>query len=230
MILKNYNDNIENKKILSLYTYIHNIIEEKDVESLFIKKYIDRLIKKTYNLLKDNEIEISKNKKVEFFGNINMNLNKNLQEYFYNFIINLLLVLYQNINLDLSISDFKISLNKTLYFEVDNKKQLIKDEELIFCNLLTSSSKYKLYFEIFLGNHECNELFKIPLLFSEEFVNIKIKSNKNKIALKLPYFLLIDELYSLKSKEYKDFYLNHFSYNYSDNKVDINFLKVDFSS
>ena len=229
LILKNYNDNIENKKILSLYTYIHNIIEEKDVESLFIKKYIDRLIKKTQNLLKDNEIEISKNKKVEFFGNINMNLNKNLQEYFYNFIINLLLVLYQNINLDLSISDFKISLNKALYFEVDNKKQLIKDEELIFCNLLTSSSKYKLYFEIFLGNHECNELFKIPLLFSEEFVNIKIKSNKNKIALKLPYFLLIDELYSLKSKEYKDFYLNHFSYNYSDNRVDINFLKVGFS-
>ena len=232
LILKNYNsnENIDNKNITRLYSYIHNIIDEKDDESIFLKKYIDRLIKKTHNLLKDNEIEISKNKKIEFFENINRNINRNLQIYFYNFIINILLVMYQNINFDLTSSDLKISLNKILRFEEENKKQLFNDEELLFFNFFSSSSKYKLYFEIFLGNYESNELFKIPLLFSEEFVNIKIKRNNNRINLKFPYFSLMDDLYVLEPNEYKDFYLNHLSYNYSDNKLDIYFIKEDKSS
>ena len=227
LILKNYNNNDGNKKIFGLYSYIHNIIDEKDVESLFIKKYIDRLIKKVQNLLKENEIEISKNKIINFFGKINRKMNKNIQEYFYNFIINLLLVIYQNINIELSVGYLNTKFNKTLYFKKENENLLIKDEELLFCNFFISSSKYKLYFEIFLENNESSELFKVPLLFSEEFVNLKLKSNQNKIALKLPYFLLMDDLYIPSSKEFMDINLCNFSFKYTDNELNIEFIKED---
>ena len=217
----NPEDNIEMKKMISLQTYIHDIIDEKEVESLFLQKYIERLIKLIENLLKENNIEIQKNKAVNFFENIDRKNNIKFQEYFYNFIINLLLVLYQNINIDITMSYAKIKLHKKLNFKVNNVNKIIKDEEKYFCEFLTTSSKFKLYFEMSIEKSQSNELFKIPLLFSEEYVNVKIKCKHNKIALKLPYFSIIDKLYFPSTKEVKSVHLNHFHFQYSDDKINI---------
>ena len=230
LILKshnNSNDDSDNKKIIELHSYIHNIIDEKTVESIFLKKYIDRLIKLIENLLKENETEIQKNKinnDIDFFGKINIKKNRIIQEYFYNFIINLLLVIYQNTYLDISVGLLKIKFNKKLYFKTENNI-LIKNEEKHFCKFFKSSSKYKLYFEYFIGKCESNELYKIPLIFSEEFVNIKLKSNQNLIGLKLPYFLLMDNLYTSSGKEIKIVELYHIYCYYINDKIRIDYIK-----
>ena len=66
-----------------------------------------------------------------------------------------------------------IKLREKLNFKVNNVNKIIKDEEKYFCEFLTTSSKFKLYFEMFIEKSQSNELFKIPLLFSEEYVNVK---------------------------------------------------------
>ena len=228
LILKaNNNTNDDDKKIFSLYNYIHNIIDEKEVQSLFLKKYIDRLVKLVDNIFKDIDFDNTKGKGIDFFGRINRVKNNNIQEYFYNFIINLLLVIYQNTNLDFSISNIKIELNKKFYFKKNNESLLIKDEEKLFCKFFKNTSKYKIFFENFLTKYESDKLFKIPLLFCEEFVNLKIKSNQNRIPLKLPYFYCMDNLYTLSSTEVKMLELYHFSFKYSNDELKIELMKAD---
>ena len=228
LILKaNNNSNDDDKKIFSLYNYIHNIIDEKEVQSVFLKKYIDRLIKLVDNIFKDIDFDNTKGKGIDFFGRINRVKNNNIQEYFYNFIINLLLVIYQNTNLDFSISNIKIQLNKKLYFKKNNESLLIKDEEKLFCKFFKNTSKYKIFFENFLTKYESDKLYKIPLLFCEEFVNLKIKSNQNRIPLKLPYFYCMNNLYTLSSTQVKMLELYHFSFKYSNDELKIELMKVD---
>ena len=55
--------------------------------------------------------------------------------------------------------------------------------------------KYKIYFENFIQSANTIEVFKIALLFSEEFLNIKIKDAKTKSLNKLNLLKMIDNLY-----------------------------------
>ena len=220
IILKTYNnsnDDSDIKKIISLHSYIHDVIKGKEVQSLFLKKYIDRLIRKLEKILKENESE-SKIKIIDFFEKINIEKNKYIQECFYNFLINILLVIYHNINFELSVGYLKIRSNKKFKLKINNENIIIQNEEKYFCKLFKSSSKYKLYFENFIGKRECNELYKIPLLLSEEFIILKINYNQNKIPLKLSYLQLMDDVY-ISSKEPKIVQLKHFYYLFIEDEI-----------
>ena len=71
----------------------------------------------------------------------------------------------------------------------------MSNDEKIFCDFFRGAIKYKIYFENFLQNLSTIEVIKISLLFSEEFINIKIKDIKNKALNKLSLFNIIDTLY-----------------------------------
>ena len=226
LILKTYNDsNEEAKKLITLHSYVHKIIEGKEVESFFLKKYMDELVKSIEKFLKENGFE-QKYKTVNFFQNISLKSNQIIQEYCYNFMINLLLVIYQNINLDLSTNYLKLKSSKNFKYKTEDGNILIKNEEKYFFDFFKSSSKYKIYFENFIINCISDELFKIPFVFSEEFINLKFKCIQNKILLKLPYFLIIDHFY-MSLKETKIIQIFHFYFKFIDDELKIEFIKEE---
>ena len=77
----------------------------------------------------------------------------------------------------------------------DNNNVNISIEEKNFMEFFRGTIKYKIYFENFIQNSDTMDVFKIALLFSEEFLNIKIKDNKTKALNKLSLLNIIDKLY-----------------------------------
>ena len=183
-------------KLSKLKTYLQNIIKEKSINnSIFLKKFIDQLKKDLNNILSKEEQINQKNKKeINFFNGQNDN-NKLIQECFYNFIINILMIFYQNINLSITFERIKIERLKKRQSNEDDEDKLSEEEEL-FCKIFKTTSKYKIYFENFIQNSESHELYKIPLILSEEFINLKMKSNQKNIPLNISFFNIINNLYS----------------------------------
>ena len=193
-------DNLNNLNI-----YIQNIIKEKNIESYFLKNFIIKLKKGLENILSK---ELESNPKVKNFNiyktskSINLT-NKKIQELFYNFNLNILMMFYQDNALVNSFDKVK----KTDYsFEKhikklnnlnlnDNNNVNISIEEKNFMEFFRGTIKYKIYFENFIQNSDTMDVFKIALLFSEEFLNIKIKDNKTKALNKLSLLNIIDKLY-----------------------------------
>ena len=126
--------------------------------------------------------------------------NKKIQEIFYDFSLNILMLFYQDNTLNSSfdkirkddIEEAHKKINRLLKIDEDTE---MAQEEKYFCQLFRSTIKYKIYFENFIQNLEAIDVFKIPLLFSEEFINIKLKEDSNKLANKLSLFDIIDSLY-----------------------------------
>ena len=61
--------------------------------------------------------------------------------------------------------------------------------------------KYNQYFDNFICQFKTFDELRVSLVFSDEFVNVKIKDPKNLIPDKINYFKLIDKYYSLKSND-----------------------------
>ena len=77
----------------------------------------------------------------------------------------------------------------------DNSNSTMSIEEQNFMEFFRGTIKYKIYFENFIQSANTIEVFKIALLFSEEFLNIKIKDTKIKALNKLHSLKIIDSLY-----------------------------------
>ena len=60
-------------------------------------------------------------------------------------------------------------------------------------------------------------MFKIPLIFSEEFINIKAKDPSNKLMNRLSLFKIIDSLYSGNKQQILSITLNNIISEYHDN-------------
>ena len=192
--------------LINFQNYIQNIIKEKDKnnENSFLKIYVNRLKKSLENLLNKNpEFSFNpKNKYVNFFKMSKeiMEINKKIQEMFYDFNLNILMIFYQDNTLNSSFDKIKKDDIEESYRKINKLRKIdenteIIEEEKIFCQLIRSSIKYKIYFENFIQNLEAIDVFKIPLLFSEEFINIKLKDDSNKIMKKLSLFNIIDSFY-----------------------------------
>ena len=99
------------------------------------------------------------------------------------------MLLFQDYSLNNSFSSIKKedanSSSKKLkkFFSLDENSELSKEEQL-FLKLYRNSTKYVLYFDNFIKSFDAIEVFKIPLLFSEEFINERILNNKNSFANK----------------------------------------------
>ena len=202
--LEEERDLLDYKNMKDIQAYIYNILKENKIDNFFIKKNILMLKKNLESILIANpEFTTSpKNKYVNFFkiSKEIMNNNKKIQEAFYTFNLNILMLLLQDYSLndsftaikkdDLTKSNKKI--NKLINLE--EKNELSKEEDL-FLLFYRSSSKYGLYLENFIKNFEAIDVLSIPLLFSEAFINERINLIKNKSGNKLFLFSIMDLLF-----------------------------------
>ena len=219
------NEKKELEKLTKLKTYFHNIIKERTVESIFLKTYIEQLKKELENILKEDQI---KNKKEINFFTGQKEKNKLIQEIFYHFVLNILIIFYQKINLSVTFDRVRFEQNKKRKGNLkDEDKPNYSIEEKYFIELFKTTSKYKLFFENFIQNCESHELYKIPLILSEEFINLKIKSNQNNIALKLSLFNIMDSLYYTNVNTVTIVTINFFEY-YNKEKLKLLFIDKNY--
>ena len=185
----------ESKQIVKLLKYIDKILNKKVSKSYFLQK---DLLKLFGNLKAISEDYFDKNKdevsKFDKYFNMNKEINgrnKIIQELFYDFIINNLIILNKDFIFD-----------PTLEFPVKKKlfsNSNLSDEEKIFLKYARDSIKYNTYFDLFIKRFNVNDELKISLLFIDEFVNLKNSEPQDEKKL-LPYFKIINNLYQENGK------------------------------
>ena len=179
----------EENDLLELQTYIQMCIKG-DLESLFLKKFITQLRNDLNNILSKEGYNYKND--VDFFKMSTKikETNKKIQEVFYNFNLNILMMFHGDNELDISNNKITQTGQKmSNYLRFNGKYK----NEKIFCYLFRNSIKYKFYFENFIPHFECMDIFKIPFLFSEVFINLKL--NNNNALSNIPFFNIIDTLY-----------------------------------
>ena len=190
-LITTIHNNKESKDINKLLKYINSILNHKKVDkSFFLSDILTSLKRKIKNVLK----EYSKNNKnVESFFYIDqkiIQLNRELQEIFYDFILNILVILNKDFELDTSMTG---PIKKRKYI---NPK--ISEEEKIFLEYSRNTIKYNTYFDLFIKDFKAADEIKVSLLFSDEYVNLKMKDTDKNIPDHIKYFNIMDNLYSLK--------------------------------
>ena len=227
-------DVIEYYNLENLFNYIENIIKKKEIipDKSFVKPYILKLKKSLEVILLKNPdnpeyTSSPKNKYVNFFKmskNIG-NMNKSIQEAFYDFCLNILMLFFQDNCFNTSFDKLKKDENEEILkrlnkFSGFKESTKMSKEDYIFFHLFRSSIKYKIYFENFIQNMEAMDVFKIPLLFSEEFINIKIKNPNNnmnynnRIFDKISLFSIIDSFYLENKGQVVNITLNNINGDY----------------
>ena len=185
---------IEN--VLMLQEYIQNCVKDKYVESVFLKKYIKDLRNNLEIILLKEQYYYGKN--VDFFK-ISPKIsetNKKIQEIFYIFNLNILMMYYSDNELTTSydkISNLQNKLAKEIKFRGESLSLSLP--EIIFSNIFRESIKYKVYYENFIQNFDSIDIFKISLLFCEEFINLKMNDYDDKFLSNISFFKIIDTLY-----------------------------------
>ena len=209
-------ENSETNEINSLLKYIDIILNK--TQNIFLKKTpfseaIQKLkkdVKKILKEIKEKDKENPKNDESFFYINnkISQN-NKQIQEKFYDFILNILVELNKDYTFD---STFTYPVIKKI-----NDNPRLCDEAKIFLNYSRNTIKYASYFQ-FLMNFNVYEGIKLSLLFSDEFVNLKKKEYYKQIEeeKKISYFDIMDSFFTQqKENTYNlnslnmDFYVTH---------------------
>lgn len=149
--------------------------------------------------------------------------NRNIQKIFYTFVLKIFMK-YYNLSVGFTNEDTKGNVNSSQFsssneqirssnksgFFVEYKQNESSFEfERIFDSKFKESSKFGTYVINFMLFYDTIDLFKIPLLFTEEFINRMKFSNTNKsrgnINLNSPilsdYLDIIDQLYYTKNNE-----------------------------
>ena len=190
----------DTKKINLILKYISAILNRSLFynKSFFFEKYLLILHKKLVNILKEYNNITQKNQNfVDSFFYMDksiMNINRQIQEVFYDFVLNILVELNKDFIFD-------PSLNNPIVKNI-NENPKYSDEENMFLLFLRRTDKYNLYFNNFINTFNVYEGIKVSLLFSDEYVNLK-KQEKSKTALdKVKYFDVMDRLYGRKKDSF----------------------------
>jgi len=241
-------DIIDYQNMNDIQIFINSILKENKFENSYLSKNLITLKQNLEKILTENpEFNPNpKNKYVNFFKfskNI-MNINKIIQEEFYIFNLNILMLFFQDYSLndsftaikkgDLNSSEKKINkLIKNL-----EKNAELRKEDNVFLQIYRGTTKYGIYFENFIKNFESIDVLAVPLLFSEEFINEKINLIKNKTN-DFSFFSIIDSFFfnerpqihstlnninSIYDKKLKK-YFNHFKNLKKENRKLISFNK-----
>ena len=186
-------ENDESKEISKLLKYISNILKGKKVRSYFLNDYLSTLKEKLNRIRSDYE-KRGRNKTNSFFyiDKTIIEINEQMQEAFYDFILNILIQLNK---------DYKLDSNCTKIFKNVIKNPEFSEEENIFLKYYRNAIKYNTYFELFISNFTAVDELKVSLIFSDEYVNVKMRDSKKEIPDKINYFKLMDNFYSLSRKE-----------------------------
>ena len=203
-------------------TYIRNILKDKNVDSIFLKAFIDNM-KKKLNIVLSKELVV-KEKVINFFVSSDEIIAKNfkIQEIFYDFYLNILMIFSQDNTLNNTYESIQKEKAEDVYKRIlklrnaEDRKADLCPEEAYFCFMFRKSFKYKVYFENFIKNFESLDIFKIPLLFGQEFIYIKIKDFNNELSNRISLFKIIDSLYIPPSSQTIKITLNNIFYDYQD--------------
>ena len=214
------------KDLLKIQEFLENCIKDKNIDSAFLKNIIKELKINIENIiLKDaSYINFPKSKYVNFFkvSPTIIKKNKKIQESFYNFCLNILKMFYKDNELNTSFDKITNKENKLKSELKINGKQIILPEgEKLFCEFFRDSVKYKIYYENYIQNFDTMDIFKIPLLFSEEFINLKLNDEDNTLA-NISFFKIIDNLYIQSMPQTINITINNLFQEYLEN------LKIDF--
>ena len=184
----------ETVEIMLLLKYFQQIINGKKVQSLFLSKCLFSLNSKLIKIKKEYDKKV---KSVDSFFNVNkiiIEVNKLIQEAFYDFTLNILIIFYKDYQLNPKCD------------QIDKKEFSSKDiskEEAIFLNYYRKAIKYNTYFDLFVRHFEAVDELKVSLVFSDEYVNVKMMDSKDEIPDKINYFKLMDRYYG-NSKNYNE--------------------------
>ena len=213
------NDNTVNENNQKLTKLIKKLYDEKEdskhsgnILYQSIKKLGVRL-KKIYEMTSDLNSKVNSNK--SFVNNKISKLSekcKEIQEVFYEFIYNVCFYFYDNLSIkmesgnNLGEKSDKADDNKIIFFNKESAfEKAVTEEEKIFLNELGETMKFQSFVYSFLQTYNPIDLFKIPLIFTEEFLSIYSRK-KEIFHLKkktIPFFSLIDSLYNSYKEEKK---------------------------
>ena len=203
----------ESNEIKKFFEYINNILNnKKDIKSYFLSSAI--------NLLKSKLESIKNlyNKKAKYQSNgyycINekiTDVNVLIQESFYEFILNVLVISNKEYQIDKSCS----FLEKRPKNVLDN----LSEEENIFMNYFRNTDKYSYYYNNFIKEFDCLDELKISLLFCKEFAHLRKSDKNNQIPYNINYFKIIDNFYSINNiTATKDISYNYLFQDFKVNK------------
>ena len=211
MVVDLDNGNIETKYIDDRYSKIFDIIDD-----IFTNKNYNKNIKQTilyqsiYNIKErlqiayDQDFIYLNNKFIDVTDkpdkyNIEQ-LNKYIQESFYEFVIHLTLYCYDNITIleegdEKNINENEDN-NKLIYAKfIINKYKYKNEEELFILEKWEASMKLVNSFQTYVIEHNPLNLFKIPLNFFDEFTSMISRNRTNKFSKEMKYFKIIDHFY-----------------------------------
>ena len=211
MVVDLDNGNIETKYIDDRYSKIFDIIDD-----IFTNKNYNKNIKQTilyqsiYNIKErlqiayDQDFIYLNNKFIDVTDkpdkyNIEQ-LNKYIQESFYEFVIHLSLYCYDNITIleegdEKNINENEDN-NKLIYDKfIINKYKYKNEEELFILEKWEASMKLVNSFQTYVIEHNPLNLFKIPLNFFDEFTSMISRNRTNKFSKEMKYFKIIDHFY-----------------------------------
>ena len=194
-------ENEESVEISKLLEYLNNIFNNKKVSSVFLAGYLTTLKDKLMALKKEYDSKYTKNVPFLYVDKNILEINRKIQELFYDFILNILTILYKDFKYEVSSSSIKKKKFKNTKFT---------DEENIFLKFIRGSIKYNTYFELFVSDFKTSDELRLSLIFTDEFVNLKLNDIQRDIKEEIDYFKIMDNYYSLKPGEIRVsyYYLN----------------------
>ena len=194
-------ENEESTEIFNLLEYLNNILNNKKVVSIFLAKYLSSLKDKLVALKKEYDGKYTKNVPFLYVDKNILEINRKIQELFYDFILNILTVLYK---------DFKYEVSSSSIKKKKFKNNKFSDEENIFLKFIRGSIKYNTYFELFVSDFKTSDELKLSLIFTDEYVNLKLNDTQKDLNGDIDYFKIMDNYYSLKPGEIRVsyYYLN----------------------
>ena len=194
-------ENKESAEVFSLLEYINDILNNKKVTSVFLARYVTSLKDKLSALKKDYDSKYTKNVPFFYVDKKVHEINRKIQELFYDFILNILSILYKDFKYEVSSSTIKTK-------KFINTK--FSNEENIFLKFIRGSIKYNTYFELFVSDFTTSDELRLSLIFTDEFVNLKLNDTQKDIEGDIDYFKIMDNYYSLKPGEIRVsyYYLN----------------------
>ena len=193
-------DEDDGTKLVNFVNYIENILKEKNVNSNIVKIPLLQLKKRIESYLYEKIIGFTTNPKKNFVNFFkaekdpkNANINIKILEFFYDCNLALLTKFYNDNQLNSSFDKITNEENNTE--NSLNSSKFCEEEEKYFFDLFRNSIKYKIYFDNFMTGFDVMDVFKIPFLFSQIFLELKLKDPNEISCDNLDYFHIIDQLY-----------------------------------
>lgn len=213
----------DSNKLINLVNYVENIFKEKNVNSSIIKRPLVKLKNRLEDYLYEKIPNFTTNPKknfVNFFKtekSTKHSINIRLLEFFYDCNLSLLINFYNDNQLTSSFDKIIKEENNGSEHSI-NISKYYEEEEKYFCELFRNSVKYKIYFDNFLSEFEVVDVFRIPFLFSQMFIELKLKDEEEISCENIDYFNLIDQLYRLTNNQlfHKRINFKSFDQNYNE--------------